>query len=188
MSSSLLHQAVARGEEDVFVFFFKIAHREHGLHRFARLQADQVADVLALAGGADVGNFVHLQPVDASRVGEDQNVGVRRGDEEMLDEIFVARLHAGAARASAALHAVGGDRRALHVAAVADRDCDLLVGDQIFENDFRSFVFDARAALVAVELLYFFQLFDDDVAQLLLRSENGFVLGNVARARPSTLS
>ena len=36
-------------------------------------------------------------------VGEDQHVGVRRGDEQMLDEIFFARLHARAPGASAAL-------------------------------------------------------------------------------------
>ena len=59
---------------------------------------DQVADVFAFAGGADVGNLIHLQPVHPPGVGEDQNIGVRRSDEEMLDEIFVARLHAGAAR------------------------------------------------------------------------------------------
>ena len=70
----------------------------------------------------------------------------------MLDEIFVAGLHAGAARASAALHAVGGDRRPLHVAGVADGHGDLLVGDQVFEHNFCGFVFDAGAALVAVVL------------------------------------
>ena len=184
----LLHRAVARGEEDVLAFFFQIADGEHGADGLARLQPDQVADVLAFAGGADVGNFVHLQPVDAAGVGEDQNVGVGGGDEQMLDEILVARLHAGAARASAALHAVGGDRRALHVAAVADRDCDLLVGDQVFEMDFRGFVFDHGAALVAVELLDFFQFFDDHAAQLLFRTENGFVLGDVLARPASALS
>ena len=35
------------------------------------------------------------------------------------------------------------------------------------------------AALVSVELLDFFQLFDDDVAQLFLGAENGFVFGDV---------
>src|SRR5579862_7331139 len=98
----------------------------------------------------------------------------------MLDEIFFASLHAGAARASAALHAVGGDGRALQVARMADRHGHLLVGDEIFENDLGSFVFDAGAAFVAVELLYFFELFDDDGAKLLLGAENGFVLGDVA--------
>src|SRR5580704_15519183 len=130
------YQTFARREEDIFIFFLEITHRHQRLHGFAGLQADQVADVFALACGADVGNFVDVQPVDAALVGEDENVGVRRSNEKMLDKIFAARLHAGAARASAALHAVGGDGRALHIAGVADCDRDLLVGNEIFENDF----------------------------------------------------
>ena len=123
------YQAVAGGEEDIFIFFFEIAYGEHGADGFAGLQSDQIADVLAAAGGAYVGNFVDLEPVDAAFVGEDQNVGVGGGDEEVFDEIFFAGLHAGASAAAAALHAVGGDRRALHVAGVAEGDGDLLVGN-----------------------------------------------------------
>src|SRR6266567_286000 len=73
----LLYQTLAGGEEDVLIFFFEIAHGEHGLHGFAGLQSDQVADVFAFAGGADVGNLVDLEPVDAALVGKNQNVGVR---------------------------------------------------------------------------------------------------------------
>src|SRR6185369_5523987 len=152
---------------------------QHGADGFARLQANQVADVLAFAGGADVGNFIDLQPVNPAGVGEDENVGVRGGDEQMLDEIFVAGAHAGAPGASAALHAVGGDRRTLQVAGVADGDRDLFVGDQVFQVDLGGFVFDDGAAGVAVELFHFFQLFDDDGAQLLLGTENGFKLCDV---------
>ena len=183
----LLDRAVARGEENVLAFFFEIADGEHGANRLARLQRDQVAHVLALAGGAHVGNFIHLQPVDASGVGEDENVGVGRGDEEMLDEILVARLHADAALASAALLAVGGNRRALHVAAVADRDRHLLVGDQVFEMDFGGFVFDDGAAFVAVELFDFFQLFDDHAAQLLLRTQESIRTRRCCREPASAL-
>ena len=85
--------------------------------------------MFAFAGSAYVGNFVDLEPVDSAFVGEDEDVGVRGGDEEVLDEILVAGLHAGAAYASAALHAVGGDGRALHVAGVAEGYGYLLVGD-----------------------------------------------------------
>src|SRR5580704_4697177 len=94
----------------------------------------------------------------------------------MFDEIFLARLHARAAGATAALHAVGGDRRPLHVAGVAESDGDLLVGDQIFENDLGGFVLNAGAALVAVEFLYFFKLLDDDFAKFALGGKNGFVI------------
>jgi hypothetical protein len=54
-------------------------------------------------------------------------------DDELRDEVFFARLHAGAAGAAAALLAVGGDGRALEVAGVGDGDGDLLVGDEVFE-------------------------------------------------------
>ncbi len=170
------HQSVAGGEEDELVLLFEVAHGEHGLYSFTGLQADEVADVLALAGRADVGDFIDLEPVDAALVGEDENVGVGGSDEEVLDEILVTGLHAGAARASAALHAVGGDGRALHVAGVANSDGNLFVGDEIFEDDFGGFVFDARATDVAVELSNFFEFLDDDAAQFFLGGENGFVL------------
>src|SRR2546430_271021 len=104
----------------------------------------------SLAGGGDVGNFVYLQPIHAPGISEDQDVSVSRSDEQMLDEILVARLHARPPSPSAALHAVRRDRSALHIAGMADRDRDLLVGDQVFQHDFRRFVFDDRAARVAV--------------------------------------
>ena len=60
----------------------------------------------------------------------------------MLDEILLARAHAGASGAAAALLAVGGDRRALQVAGMGDGDRHLLVGDQVFELDLLGFVLD----------------------------------------------
>src|SRR6202041_1704569 len=98
----------------------------------------------------------------------------------MLDEILVASLHAGAPAATAALHAVGGNGRALHVAGVAESDRDLFVGDEILENDFRSLVFDTSAALVSVKFFHFFEFFDDDAAQFFLRGEDRFVVFNAA--------
>src|SRR5258708_9788106 len=71
-----LDQAVAGGKENVFILFLEIAHGQHGADRFARLQADQVTDVLASSGVADVWDFVDLQPVHAAFVGEDKDVSV----------------------------------------------------------------------------------------------------------------
>ena len=113
-------------------------------------RATRLPTCLALARRAHVGNFVDLEPVDAAGVGEEQDVGVGGGEEELLDEILVARLHADAAGAAAALHAVDRDGRALQVAGVADGDGDLLVGDQVFEHDLGGFVVDLGAAFVAV--------------------------------------
>src|SRR4051794_8680780 len=92
----------------------------------------------------------------------------------MLDEILIARLHPGPARASAALLAVGGGGRTLQITAGAARDRHLLVGNKIFELEFCGFVFDYGAALVTIELLDFFQLSDDDVTQLFLGAKDRF--------------
>src|SRR5581483_9528099 len=102
----------------------------------------------------------------------------------MLNEILVARLHAGAARASAPLLAISGNWRALQITAVADRNRYLLVGDQVLEMNFGGFVFNDRAALVTIELLDFLELADDHLAQLLLRAENRFVFGDVFARGP----
>ena len=94
---------------------------EDGDDVFAGLQVEQALHGLALAGGADVGDFVDLEPVDAAGVGEAEQVGVGGVDDELRDEVFFARLHAHAAGAAAALLAVDGDGRALEVALVARR-------------------------------------------------------------------
>ena len=140
----LLHGAAAGGEEDELALLFQVAHREQGAHALARLQRHQVGDGLALARGAELGNLVHLQPVHAAGVGEHQDVIVGGGHEQVLDEILLARAHALAAGAAAALLAIGGDGRALQVAGVADGDRDLLVGDQVFQIDLGGFVLDDR--------------------------------------------
>ena len=176
---SLLHDAVARGEEDELAFFFKIAHRQDGAHIFAGLQVEQALHGLALARRAYVGNFVDLEPVDAAGVGEAEQIGVRRVDDELRDEIFFARLHAGAAGAAAALLAIDGDGRALEVALVADGDGDLLVGDEVFKLQLGALVDDLRAARVAVLVANFFEFLDDDGAQLLVAGQDRFVLGDL---------
>ena len=89
--------------------------------------------MLALAGGGGVGNFVDLQPVDAAARGEDQQVAVRGGHDQVLDEILGARAHADAALAAARLAAVGIDGGALQIAAARDGDGDVFHGDQVFE-------------------------------------------------------
>ena len=159
--------------------FLEIAHGEHGADALAGLQGDQVADVLALTSGSYIRDLVHLQPVNPAGVGEDQDVGVGRSNEQMLNEILVPRLHAGAAGSTAALHAVGGNRGALEVAGVANRHGNLFVGDQVFQLDLGSFVLDHGAAGVAVLLLDLPEFLHDHAAQLLFRGEDGFELGDV---------
>ena len=179
LEGRLLDDAVARGEEDELAFLFKVAHGQDGANVFAGLQIEQALHALALACGADVGNLVDLEPVDAAGVGEAEQVGVRGVDDELRDEILFARLHADAAGAAAALLAIDGDGRALEVALVADGNGDLLVGDEVFELKLGGLVDDLGAACVAVLVANLFEFLDDDVAQFLVAGEDRFVFGDL---------
>ena len=119
---------------------------------------------LPLPCGPDVGDLVDLQPVDAAAVGEDQDVGVRRGDEEVARRsprpcVFIPTRPA----AAAPLRAVGRDRGALDVAGVGDRDRHVLVGDQVLDRDLVGGVDDLGAARVAVVVADLPQLVADDL-------------------------
>jgi hypothetical protein len=65
------------------------------------------------------------------------------------DEILVARRHAGAALAAAALRPVGGERHALDVAGVGDGDDHVLALDQVLVLDLALAVDDLGARGVA---------------------------------------
>ena len=101
---------------------------------------------LPLPCGPDVGDLVDLQPVDPAAVGEDQDVGVGGGDEEVGDEVLVLGLHPHAAAPAALLRAVARDRGALDVAGVGDRDRHVLVGDQVLDARSRSAASDDLGA------------------------------------------
>src|SRR5262249_31339272 len=125
----LLYRAFTRDEEDIFVLRLEITNWQESFYRLARLQRNQVADVLTLAGCTHVGNLIHLQPVHTAGVGEDQQVVVRAGHVEVFDEILLARAHAFAPVAATTLRTIGRNRGALQIPVVTDRDRYLLIGD-----------------------------------------------------------
>src|SRR5271169_4499614 len=174
----LFDGAAAGGKEDKLALLLQVAHGQQRPHVFAWLQGHQAGDGFAFARRADLGNLIHLERVHPPGVGEDQHVVVGGGDEQALDEILLARAHAFASGASTPLLAIRRDWRPLKVAGVADRDRNLFIRDQVFEAQFDGFVLNDRSPDVAVFLLDLFQFLDDDVAQLLLRRENGFVLSD----------
>ena len=62
---------------------------------------------------------------------------------------------------------------------MADRDRDLLVGDQVFKLQLGALVDDFGATLVAVLVANLFEFLDDDAAQLGVAGQDRFVLGNL---------
>ena len=77
-------------------------------------------------------HFPDLQPVHAAGVGEAQDPVVRVRDEQLVDPVVFLRLRGLLAAAAAALRAVLGQRLALEVAGVAERDDHVGGRDQVF--------------------------------------------------------
>ena len=99
----------------------------------ARLQGEEVGDVLALRVAAGLLHLVRLGAVDPSGGGEEQQPVVGRGDEEVLDHVIRPQLRALDAAAAAVLTAVVVAAGALDVPAAGDGDDHLLLGDQVFD-------------------------------------------------------
>src|SRR6185312_1377160 len=133
----------------------------------------------AFASSGGVGDIVNLQPVNAALVGENQQIGVGGGDDQVLDHILGARRHANAAFAAASLPAVSIDRGALEVAAARHGDGDVFHLHQVFKPDLAGVFDDLSAAVIAEVLLNFFQFLDDYGAQDLFGTEDIEVLGNL---------
>ena len=70
----------------------EVADRQALGDLFAFGQVQQVDDRPAAAVAAQLRQVVDLLPVDLAAVREEQQVGVRAGDEQMLDRIFVLGL------------------------------------------------------------------------------------------------
>ena len=118
---------------------------------------------MPLAWRERVRDRVDLGREHAAAVGEEQRpvVGVR--GEQVLDGVLLAGHVADDPLAAAVLAAVGRDRLALDVAAPADRDDDVLVGDQVLVGHLAARVVDdARPALAGVLALQLGQLVLDD--------------------------
>jgi hypothetical protein len=93
----------AHHDEALIVLFGEFLHAQQRGHLLALGHVHEVRDGLALAASADLGHVVHAEPVTTAAVREDQEVGVRVGDEEVFHKVLFARRHADQALAAAAL-------------------------------------------------------------------------------------
>jgi hypothetical protein len=104
---------------------------------------------------------------------------VRRGNEELVDEIFLSRLHADLAFAAATLRAVRRGRRALDVPGVGNRDDHVLFLDEVLHVDLGFRCDDLGTPRVLVFRPDLFELADDDVHQDLDVGQDPRKPGNV---------
>ena len=98
----LLHRALAGGEEQE-ALAGEVAGVDDRLDRLARLQRQQVDDRHALGRALPLGDLQRPQAVHLAAVGEEQQVGVGGGEDDVADEVVGLELGPGHAAAAAAL-------------------------------------------------------------------------------------
>ena len=115
---------------------------------------------------------MHLEPEHLAPRREDQDVGVRRGDEQVLDEVLLARRRADLASSAAALRPVEAHGVPLDVALVRDRDDHVLFDDEVLDGERAHLVDDLGAARIGVLRADGTQLLDDDPRDLAFVGED----------------
>ena len=134
------HVARLGGEHDVELFPLRLVFRQRqdGRDLLAFRQRQKIDHRLALALDARFGQAPDFELVGHAGRGKEHERRMRRRHEDEVDEIFLARRHARAAFAAAALHAIFVERRALDVAGMGHRDGDVFALDQrlVLDLDF----------------------------------------------------
>src|SRR4029077_20281361 len=105
----LLDDSAARRHQQVMIFA-ELAHWNHAADLLLRFEREHVGNRPAQACSAHLRTVVDLEPVELALVGEAKQIGVRRRDEEMLDEVVFAGGAARYALATAVLAAIGVQR------------------------------------------------------------------------------
>src|SRR5581483_3738643 len=167
----LLHLALLRGEEEEAVRLV-VARVDDGLDALLGLELQQVHDGGAARGALLHRDLVRLEPVHAPAVGEEQQVRVRRGGEDLRDVVLVAELRARHTPSAASLRAERVGRHRLHVALRRQRDDQVFVVDEVFDVDVAGVEGDLAAAVGGELVADVAELGLDDLAQLLVGLED----------------
>ena len=104
-----------------------------------------------------------------------------RGDEQARDEILLARRHARAALAAAPLRAIGRERHALDVAAVAHQHDHVLALDEILVVHVGVAVEDLGAARIGEVGPHLDELVADDAHEARARTQDVEIVGDLGR-------
>src|SRR3546814_16670476 len=102
-------------------FGLVLGQGQHGRDGFALRKRQEVDHRSAARRGPALGQAPYLHAIDLARGREEEDGGMRRGDEKLGDDILVLRRHAGATLAAAPLGAEGVERGALDIAVAGER-------------------------------------------------------------------
>src|SRR2546430_6075436 len=167
----LFHDALLRREQQELVLR-ELAHRDERGETLVRLHGDARDDRLAARGPRRLGNLMHFQPVALPLLGEEHDVVVRRGDEQVLDPVVFLGVGRDDPLAAASLAAVRGHGEPLDVAGVGHGDDHVLFGDQGLDRELALVGHDFGAALVAEAVRQLRELLLEDLQAPRLGAED----------------
>ncbi len=119
-----------------------------------------------------------LHAMHHAPVGEEEQVGVGGRVDQMLDHVVLPQLRRLHSPAAATLQPVGSGQHRLHVAAVAHRHDQFVVGDQVLEREIALVRDDPRSARLRVLLANGGQLVFDDRPPASRIGEDGLQFGD----------
>ena len=129
------------------------------------LQRQQVDDRHALGRALALGDLERPQAVDLAAVGEEQQVGVGRREDDVAHDVVGLQLGAADATATAALRLERPGRHRLDVLRLGHHDDELLVVDEVLDRHLAGVVRDLAHARRGELLLDREHLVLDDLAQ-----------------------
>ena len=177
----LLDRAELRREEHVDVAL-EGADRQQTQDLLALLQVEEVDERTPEARTRGLGNLVRATHEETPRIGEEHELVMRLRDEDESEEVLFLHLRALHAVAAATLLLVLGERHALDVATVRQRDDTGFVGDEVLDRNLVRIRHDLRATLrvflLTVLRLDLLEVGADDRVDLLRVGQDRLVLGN----------
>src|SRR3546814_13727659 len=102
-------------------FGLVLGQGQHGRDGFALRKRQEVDHRSAARRGPALGQAPYLHAIDLARGREEEDGGMRRGDEKLGDDILVLRRHAGATLAAATLGAEGSRKSVVEGKGVSGR-------------------------------------------------------------------
>ena len=185
----LFHRAALGGEEEEVLLLPRevfLVRPQVGLDTdersdfLAGLQLKHVGDVSPLGRAAHVWNLVHAPDVHAAGGGEEHQVIMRAGGEEVLDEVLSLALHDGVfagahaddAFAAPTLGAVRADIGALDEAVMREGDDDAFVGDEVLNRHVALVGDDVGPARRGVLFFNLYDAFFDDAQHAIFAGDD----------------
>jgi len=166
--NGLLDDAVFGGHQQIVHIVVEFADTDNGGQFFIRTHFNDVGQSPSARLAAAFRNVIGFEPVHAARLRKAEQIVVRGGRKDVLNEVLFLGIHSHHAFAAAALLTIGVDRHALDVTGIGKGDHARLIRNEVLNVNFALIDFELRTARFAVFGFDFGQIVFDNAVELFL--------------------